>query len=351
MSEWNFEDTIHNGSLDYILTLNKSLKSQAQQPIQQELSLQVLLHIISCLAALRDYSQDAKSGSTKSALHDHVIQPFITGMIATMGKVIMDSFMYDPKLSDQDSFRDCYKSLMLHVFRLFPDVASRKHKSSGKLLLHHAAFKARPYIMETALRSILAALPNSAEAVDITHATALHWATRNEEISGEAMGIIIEANPRALNAVDDKGFMPLHWAVNVDQPNLEAVRRLLKAYPDAAAIPTRSGHVPLHYIVMHARPNQAVLKALLAACPEAAQKTCHQGQLPIHRLVHRSPVDLDSLRELVKVNHAALMQQTETGHTPLMMCLDFPRPDHVSLLFILIHYCNHSNKPSFSVRQ
>lgn len=361
----SFEDIIHNKSFDFINALNKTIAgTKVSSPALQDVSLQIIIHLVSCISALRDTLES--NDKPKTAMQSQIVAPLLNGLMATVGKVIMDSFAFEPKFQEQEAFATSYCSLMRHAFRLFPDMAVKRHKASGKLLLHHAAFRAKAYIVDDSIQNILLVSPESSSVADNSGALALHWATRNPDITSSGIDLLIQGHPKGVEHADEKGFMPLHWAVNQDTPNMDVVRRLLKVYPMAARTTSRTGNLPLHYCVMRDRPNVTAVKALLAAFPDAISSRCLEGYLPIHRLVHRATADKETLALLIKHYPDSLLQVTEQGQTPLLVALDFPKPDYAAVSILLrackeaasradlgdyypLHMCLDCAKPDYKV--
>jgi hypothetical protein len=148
----SFEDIIHNKSFDFINALNKTIVgAKINSPPLQDVSLQIIIHLISCISALRDTLESNQK--PKTAVQTQIVNPLLNGLMATVGKVIMDNFAYEPRFAEQEAFAESYCSLMRHAFRLFPDMAVKRHKASGKLLLHHAAFRAKAYIVDDSIHS------------------------------------------------------------------------------------------------------------------------------------------------------------------------------------------------------
>jgi hypothetical protein len=115
-----------------------------------------------------------------------------------------------------------YGILGKHILNLFPEMVAKKHKGSGKQLLHHCVFKARPAIAEDSVRHILNIDPLAARHADDGGALPLHWAVRNDELTLEVLEMLLRAYSDAPNVKDTKmGFLPLHWAVSQDHPNIE----------------------------------------------------------------------------------------------------------------------------------
>lgn len=333
------EEVIQQSCFQHINSLNNSLrKFSTQQPAINEVPLQIMLHMITCASAMRDMleeQQQVNTSSGKSGLHVQIFNPFLNGFLATVGKLVMDAFTYEPKFQEAEKFTGSYNLLVHHTLRLFPEMTTRKHKSSGKLLLHHAVFKARHGIAEELIKTILTVSPNSATIPDNTGALPLHWATRNSEISVDLIELLIDAFPESVSYADQKGFLPLHWAVNQDNANVEVVRKLLKINPAAASIATQSGSLALHYCVSREKPQVSVIKALLNASPDSIRKKCAEGFLPLHRYVHRSPVDNEVLRLLIQYYPEGLSSLSMRKQSPLHVALDFPSQDTTALAIMI----------------
>jgi hypothetical protein len=321
------DDFIHQSTFDYINHLNSSLEAYRVQNVAYgELSLQIILHMISCASAIRDIL-DSTQKTSKHAVNTNLFHPFLNGLLATVGKLIMDSFSLDIKSQEVDKFSNSYQIFMRHSLRLFPEMVTKKHKTSGKTLLHHVAFKAKANMIDNIFKTILSISPDAASMVDATGALPLHWATRNSEVNSESIETLVQANPHSLACHDQKGFLPLHWAINQDQPNQEVVRKLLKIHPEAAKSTTSSGSLPLHYCVSRENPSLTVIKLLVGTHADSVRLKCKEGYLPLHRYVHRAPIDVDILRQLIQYYPAGLTDVTNRNQTPLHVALDFPLPD------------------------
>lgn len=333
------EDSIHQLSFQLINTLNGSLSQyHAQNPILGDLSLQVILHIISCVAALRDIMESQKphnnnnnnnmnnnNNSNNNNYNDvqtHFYLPFINGTLGTLGKLIMEGFTFEPKANEILQYSTCYALLLRHTLRLFPEMINKRHRNSGKVLLHHVAFKSRPAIATETIRLIISVSPSSVQITDSSGALPLHWATRNEDLPVECIDILVNAYPQSVGMADNKGFLPLHWAVNADQPNVDIIRKLLKLNPQSASTPTSSGSLPLHYAVSRSRPSPGVIKALMAAFPDAIRYRCEEGFLPLHRYLQNPELDVEILKQLILFFPDGLTSVNGQKQTPLHVALD-----------------------------
>lgn len=171
------DDTIHQLTTKFLKTLSQNLgKSTSKNnsgginEILSDPTLQIIIHMISCTKMLRDaFEASTGAGSAavsasgginsakkpKSSIHFQLYQPMLNGILVLLGKMLMDSFTYEPKVTETASFSTAYGILGRHVLNQFPEMATKKHKTSGKMLIHHAVFKARPAIAEETVGLIL----------------------------------------------------------------------------------------------------------------------------------------------------------------------------------------------------
>jgi hypothetical protein len=175
------DDVIHQLSTKFLKSLTTNLGKSANknvsgsgQDIFTDSSLQIIIHMISCTRSLRDAYETATGGAVdatnasssntsgpnsarkpKSSIYIQLFQPMLNGILALLGKMLMDSFTYEPRASDAAMFTAAYGILGRHILTLFPEMATKKHKTSGKMLIHHAVFKARPAIAEETVNMIL----------------------------------------------------------------------------------------------------------------------------------------------------------------------------------------------------
>jgi hypothetical protein len=170
------DDTINQLTTKFLKTLSQSLGRSTSKStpnggneILSDPTLQIIIHMISCTKMLRDASEVSTGGSlaassssapntpkrSKSSIHFQLYQPMLNGILVLLGKMLMDSFTYEPKVTETAAFSTAYGILGRHVLTLFPEMATKKHKTSGKMLIHHAVFKARPAIAEETVALIL----------------------------------------------------------------------------------------------------------------------------------------------------------------------------------------------------
>ena len=172
------DETIHQLTTKFLKTLSANLGKTASKSnpvngseILTDPSLQIIIHMISCTRTLREaietttgVSTVANDGSSsvkkpaKNNIHNQLFLPLLNGILALLGKMLMDSFTFEPKVSDTAVFTAAYGVLGRHILNLFPEMATKKHKTSGKMLIHHAVFKARPAIAEETVGHILRGL-------------------------------------------------------------------------------------------------------------------------------------------------------------------------------------------------
>ena len=158
------DDTIHQLSTKFLKTLTASLgksinknNSNNGNEVLSDPTLHIIIHLISCTRSLRDIFETSAgdNSKTKNNIHNQLYQPILNGILALLGKLLMDSFTYEPKVSDTAMFTTAFSILGRHILTLFPEMATKKHKTSGKMLIHHAVFKARPAIAEEIVGLIL----------------------------------------------------------------------------------------------------------------------------------------------------------------------------------------------------
>jgi hypothetical protein len=304
------EEKINRMSLAFISSMHNTLgKEKLSHEVHGDPSLQIIIHMISCTQYLRDLFENSRK--TKNNLSAQIYQPFLNGVLALFGKILMDSFSSEPKVGDIDRITQAFSVIGKHILNLFPDMTSKRHKSSGKMLIHHAVFKARPAIAEEAVNHILAISPECARVTDAAGALPLHWAVRNQEVAFGVLNVLIKAYPESPTIVDKKGFLPIHWGVNQDQPNVEVIRHLLKLYPAGAAAASQSGNLPLHICVNREKPSPAIIKALMNVYPEGIHVADEEGYLPIHRFVNRENLDLDILKLMIHYFPESLQKTTK----------------------------------------
>ena len=84
-------------------TLKKDTKLSSN-PVYGDPSIILLIHILSCTKKLKDIFEQKKQGDpSKDAdnfslhLSSQLIQPTINSFIASFGKILMDSFTFEPK--------------------------------------------------------------------------------------------------------------------------------------------------------------------------------------------------------------------------------------------------------------
>lgn len=170
------DETIHQLTTKFLKTLSANLGKTTSKAnlgggneVLADPSLQIIIHMISCTRSLRDAFELSTGGAANNAqnngsnsvkkpknpIYSQLYQPMLNGMLALLGKMLMDSFSFEPKVSDTAAFAAAYGILGRHILTLFPEMASKKHKVSGKMLIHHAVFKARPEVAEETVGHIL----------------------------------------------------------------------------------------------------------------------------------------------------------------------------------------------------
>ncbi|RYG65650.1 ankyrin repeat domain-containing protein, partial [archaeon] len=315
-------------SFQFIKTLSGGLSQYgSQNPALGELPLQILLHIVSCTSALRDILE-SQPKSSQSEVSSQVYLPFLNGFVGSLGKYLLDSLSYDPKTNLSQTLT-AYQVTFRHLIRLFPELAKRRHKTTGKLLLHHIVLKSRPATIVEAMRATLALAPDSTKTPDSSGALPLHWATKNDSFPADCVDILVQSYPQCIQALDQKGCLPLHWAVSTHPPPLEVIKRLVKLYPKSSSVASSTGNLALHYAVSHDAPSLEVVNLLLAVFPDAVRHKNTVGELPIHRLLSRITPDMGVLTTLVQKFPEGLLVTNAQGHTPLHVALDHHLPSTI----------------------
>lgn len=168
------DDTIHQLTTKFLKTLSVNLGKTTSKAslgggneVLADPTLQIIIHMISCTRSLRDALEVNTGGNSSSSsgpnsikkpknpIYSQLYQPMLNGILALLGKMLMDSFSFEPKVSDTAVFSAAYNILGRHILTLFPEMATKKHKVSGKMLIHHAVYKARPEIAEETVGHIL----------------------------------------------------------------------------------------------------------------------------------------------------------------------------------------------------
>lgn len=135
---------IHNQTSNFLRGLSGSVtaETKGKHDILRDPSLHIVLHIVSCAKYLKDYFDAAqnhsdtkgqKRGQPRSGVEGasaQLFQPVLNGILALLGKMLMDSFSMEPKVSDLSLYAEAYGVLGKHILTLFPEMTEKKHKVS-----------------------------------------------------------------------------------------------------------------------------------------------------------------------------------------------------------------------------
>lgn len=104
------ESVVHGMSEKFVTGMLSTLKKDpkiAAHPLHADPSVQLLVHIISCTKKLKDlYELQQKKDAAQinkdivnvnSHLSQQLIQPTLNSFVSSYGKILMDSFTFEPK--------------------------------------------------------------------------------------------------------------------------------------------------------------------------------------------------------------------------------------------------------------
>lgn len=174
----------------------------------------------------------------------------------------------------------------------------------------------------TAVRSLLAAAPDSAGSRDRFDAVALHCACSRFG-NAETVEMLVGAFPDWVSSADLSGKkLPLHSAV-LEGASPDTISALLRANRAAAMAPDVEGRLPLHYVGKHTLAESARL--VLEAAPEAAERPANGGRRPLHCAAVRL-ASADLIRLLHAVYPGAASIPADSGFLPLHIAVRFGAP-------------------------
>ena len=113
------EDTINEMTDRFVAGMHSTLKKDqkiANSAVHADPSVQLLIHIISCTKKLKDLFEKQK-GVESNTLSPHIstqlVQPAMNSLVASYGKIVMDSFIFEPK-------GNCKIDFIITLPRVFP---------------------------------------------------------------------------------------------------------------------------------------------------------------------------------------------------------------------------------------
>jgi ankyrin repeat protein len=284
-------------------------------------TLGLLNHVIECVAALRDtvkVYRRKEAGDFSGVVGGKIV----TALTGEIGKMLIFSLTND--WEGQETAAGHFHAISGKILNTFPEIATRQHKVSGKMLLHHTCHKSSSRHTTEYVNSLLTIVPISASCQDAHGAVPLHWAMRNRNASVDMIKSLVQAYPNGPKVKDKKGFLPLHWAVHQEQPRYEIVEALLRIYPAGAREPCDSGALPLHWSVNQDLVCLPVVKLLVRVFPDALNTPCSSGWLPVHRAIDRADPDLAVVKYLVEQWPRSLQRPCNDGQLALHKIIDRP---------------------------
>jgi ankyrin repeat protein len=305
-------------------------------------TLPLLEHIVDSIAALTEVVKDnAASGNESKATSAKTYGAYMGKLLAnSLGRALTHMVTSDlssdgdgansDNTASQNSTQaiNGYHQLSSRILTNFPSFSQVKGAKGEKMLIHHAAYKHSAGEGSTKnFEILLKAHPNAAKELDSMGATALHWATRNKNMTTAALQIIIAANTDASRTQDKAGYLPLHWAVCQDNPNIEVVQHLIKAYPQGVATACKESSLPVHWCVSREIPNLDVLKLLIEANSKTLKIANSHGNLPLHCCVERENPCIETVQLLMDAYPDALEMKNFDGHLPLHLAIDHDKPN------------------------
>lgn len=234
-----------------------------------------------------------------------------------------------------DVVSTAYLSISEYILQNFPDMAVRKHKVSGKMLVHHVCYRASPPQAESLLATVLNCHMPGAATPDFSGATPMHWLMKNPSASVNMMHIILQANASALQATDSDGKTPLHWAVDTDHPHLGLIQAIVELRPDSVKRESFKGWLPIHDLVNRDSPNLDVLKLFLQIYAESASVQSREGWTPLHVHSDRDSPSIETLSILINASPSSLEVANAFGHLPLHRLVDQVNPSLTTLKLVL----------------
>jgi ankyrin repeat protein len=312
-------DRLPAGVQGLLSTLKIPYGNQFGRDSDVDPTLGLLNHIVECVAALRDTVKVYKQKETGEFSHI-VGSKIASALTGEIGKMLIYSLTND--WDGQEQAAGHFHTISAKILNNFPEIATRQHKVSGKMLLHHTCHKSSSRYTTEYVNSLINIVPSSVSCQDAHGAVPLHWAMRNKHVTIDMIRSLVQANPNGPRVRDRKGFLPLHWAVHQDHPRSDVVEALIRIYPAAIREPCASGGLPLHWSVNQDNVCLPVVKILIKVYPEALNVPCTAGWLPIHRLLDRIDPDVTTLKYLIDQFPRSLQRPCNDGQLPLHKVVD-----------------------------
>ena len=334
----------------------------------KDCTLPLIEHLIETVAALKEsVAKQDSSENTRMSTASKTFGLFISKMMTnalgravsnivtkdfavinnSAGEGVAEAKAEDAGLNSSKEAITGYQKISQKILTTFPEFVSMKGGVGEKMLMHHAAFRHSATISDAhpndkvecmtskSFEILLQAHPDAAKQLDGMGATALHWATRNKNMTKSGLMTLIRANDRAPMTKDKSGYLPLHWAVCQDTPSPIVVQALINCYPEALMMFCDEGTLPIHWCVNRNKPNIDVVRMLLTGNGNTASELDSNGCTPLHRCVNRNDPDLGVTQLLVEAYPEALEVQDKEGHIPLHLAIDHDTPSSDVVKFLL----------------
>lgn len=325
-----------------------------------DVSLPLLEHIVDCVAALSEVvneqcsSPDSFKATAGKTYGSYMSKVLTNSLGRAVSQIVTSDFTAenagnttnDTPSSSDSAYKskqaiEGYHKLSSRILSKFPNFSKVKGVKGEKMLIHHAAFKyaaASEGGEDLASKNfdiLLKASPEGAKELDSMGATALHWATRNANMTTQVVETLIAANPQAPQTRDKSGYLPLHWAVCQDKPSFEMVKLLVNSFPQGLLMACAEETLPIHWLVSRSSPNLEVLRLLVDSNRRTLEMKSKEGNLPIHCCVDRESACVETCQILIDGYPEGLETANNEGHLPLHLAIDHDKPNSETIKILL----------------
>jgi hypothetical protein len=312
--------------------LNIPFGSQFGKDKDVDPTMGLLLFAVEVISALRDVVRLYKQKD--SVFAKSVGSRLVAALTGEIGKLVIYSLTND--WGEEIELSKCFHAIGKRILKLFPEMTTRKHKVSGKMLIHHTCLKSHSALSVDYINTLLEICPSSVSSSDAHGALPIHWCLRNKYPNVNVLRLLVDKYPKGPCMRDSKGFIPLHWAVHQTNPNFEIIEELLRVYPQGARDACGTGGLPLHWAVNHETPSLEIVQLLDETYPDAIRTPCKEGLLPLHRAVDRSNPNIDVVAYLIDRYPDGLRQSCRFGQYPLHKAMDHASPDSLPVISLLL---------------
>jgi hypothetical protein len=147
----------------------------------------LLLFAIEVISALRDVVRLYKQRDSMCA--KSVGSRLVAALTGEIGKFVIYSLTND--WGEEVELAKTFHTIGKRILKLFPEMTTRKHKVSGKMLIHHTCLKAHSKLSMDYIDTLLEICPNSVSSADAHGALPLHWCLRNRHPDLDVMRLLI----------------------------------------------------------------------------------------------------------------------------------------------------------------